>query len=50
MDILDGLALWNAGFKNVIALYGTNGWTGDHEQHARLPHERSRMSFNVGPR
>ena len=24
--------LWQAGFKNVIALYGTNGWTGDHEQ------------------
>ena len=30
--ILDGLALWQAGFKNVIAIYGTNGWTPDHEQ------------------
>ena len=30
--ILDGMSLWQAGFKNVIALYGTNGWTGDHEQ------------------
>jgi DNA primase len=29
--ILDGLALWQAGFRNVIALYGTNGWTADHE-------------------
>lgn len=29
--ILDGMALWQAGFKNVIALYGTNGWTADHE-------------------
>ena len=29
--ILDGLALWQAGFRNVIALYGTNGWTPDHE-------------------
>jgi DNA primase catalytic core len=29
--ILDGLSLWQAGFKNVIALYGTNGWTADHE-------------------
>jgi DNA primase len=30
--ILDGLSLWQAGFKNVIALYGTNGWTPHHEQ------------------
>jgi len=29
--ILDGLALWQAGYRNVIALYGTNGWTPDHE-------------------
>ena len=29
--ILDGLALWQAGFRNVIAIYGTNGWTPDHE-------------------
>ena len=29
--ILDGLSLWQAGFKNVIALYGTNGWTPGHE-------------------
>jgi DNA primase catalytic core len=31
--ILDGMALWQAGFKNVVALYGVNGWT---EDHARL--------------
>jgi DNA primase catalytic core len=30
--ILDGMALWQAGFKNVIAIYGTNGWTADHGQ------------------
>ena len=30
--ILDGMSLWQAGFRNVIALYGTNGWTPDHEQ------------------
>ncbi len=30
--ILDGMSLWQAGYRNVIALYGTNGWTGDHEQ------------------
>ena len=30
--ILDGMALWQAGFKNVIAIYGTNGWTQDHDQ------------------
>ena len=30
--ILDGMALWQAGFKNTIAIYGTNGWTTDHEQ------------------
>ena len=26
------MALWQAGFKNVIALYGTGGWTADHEK------------------
>ena len=29
--VLDGLSLWQAGFKNVVAMYGTNGWTADHE-------------------
>jgi DNA primase catalytic core len=29
--ILDGLALWQTGFRNVIALYGAQGWTPDHE-------------------
>jgi DNA primase catalytic core len=29
--ILDAMSLWQAGFKNVIALYGANGWTADHE-------------------
>jgi len=29
--ILDGLALWQAGFRNVIALFGAQGWTPDHE-------------------
>jgi DNA primase catalytic core len=29
--IFDGLALWQAGFRNVIALYGAQGWTPDHE-------------------
>ena len=30
--ILDGMSLWQAGFKNVIALYGANGWTDGHEK------------------
>jgi DNA primase catalytic core len=30
--ILDGMSLWQAGHRNVIALYGANGWTDDHEQ------------------
>jgi DNA primase catalytic core len=30
--ILDGMSLWQAGFKNVMALYGANGWTDDHAQ------------------
>jgi DNA primase catalytic core len=30
--IFDGMSLWQAGFKNVLALYGANGWTTDHEQ------------------
>jgi DNA primase catalytic core len=29
--ILDGMSLWQAGFRNVIALYGTRGWTPGHE-------------------
>lgn len=29
--ILDGLALFQAGKKNVIAAYGTNGWTPHHD-------------------
>jgi DNA primase len=31
-SILDGMALWQAGYKNTIAIYGTNGWTPDHTQ------------------
>jgi len=31
-SIFDAMALWQAGFKNVIALYGTGGWTADHEK------------------
>ncbi|MGA9450122.1 MAG: CHC2 zinc finger domain-containing protein [Verrucomicrobiia bacterium] len=30
--ILDGMSLWQAGFKNVVALYGAHGWTDDHAQ------------------
>jgi DNA primase catalytic core len=30
-SIFDGLSLWQAGFRNVIALYGTNGWTAHHQ-------------------
>ena len=30
--IFDGLSLWQAGYRNVIALFGANGWTGDHEK------------------
>lgn len=30
--ILDAMALWQAGFKNVTSIYGTNGWTADHSQ------------------
>jgi DNA primase len=30
--ILDAMSLWQAGFKNVIALYGAQGWMADHEQ------------------
>ena len=29
-SVLDACALWQAGFKNTIALYGTNGLTNDH--------------------
>src|SRR5208337_907081 len=31
-SIFDAMALWQAGFKNVIALYGMGGWTADHEK------------------
>jgi DNA primase catalytic core len=30
--IFDAMSLWQAGFRNVIALYGVRGWTGDHEK------------------
>jgi hypothetical protein len=30
--ILDALSLWQAGYRNTIALYGANGWTADHTQ------------------
>ena len=30
--ILDGMSLWQAGHRNVIALYGANGWTDYHER------------------
>ncbi|MGH8612589.1 MAG: CHC2 zinc finger domain-containing protein [Gammaproteobacteria bacterium] len=29
--ILDALSLWQVGFHNVVALYGAQGWTADHE-------------------
>lgn len=29
--IFDALALYSVGIKNVIATYGTNGWTDDHD-------------------
>lgn len=28
---LDAMSLWAAGFRNVISLYGKDGWTADHE-------------------
>lgn len=31
-SIFDAMALWQAGFKNVIALFGTGGFTADHER------------------
>jgi len=30
--IFDAMALWAAGFRNVVALYGTDGWTADHQE------------------
>ncbi len=30
--IFDAMSLWQAGFRNVMALYGVRGWTGDHEK------------------
>jgi DNA primase len=41
--ILDGMALWQAGFKNVVALYGVNGWT---EDHARLFQDNGVTKFS----
>ena len=31
-SILDGMSLWQAGVKNVVAICGTDGWTADHDQ------------------
>jgi len=30
--IFDALSLWQAGYRNTVALYGANGWTPDHTQ------------------
>ena len=30
-SIFDAMSLWSAGFRNVISLYGKDGWTSDHE-------------------
>lgn len=30
-SIFDALSLWSAGLRNVISLYGKDGWTSDHE-------------------
>jgi len=30
--IFDAMALWAAGFRNAIALYGNKGWTPEHEK------------------
>jgi DNA primase catalytic core len=29
--VFDAMSLWTAGFRNVISLYGKDGWTADHE-------------------
>lgn len=29
-SIFDAMSLWSAGLRNVISLYGKDGWTGDH--------------------
>lgn len=29
-SIFDAMSLWQAGFKNAVALYGKEGWTSDH--------------------
>lgn len=30
-SLIDALSFWCAGFRNVTAAYGTNGWTPDHD-------------------
>ena len=30
--IFDAMAFWQAGFRDVISLYGNQGWTADHEK------------------
>lgn len=30
-SLIDALSFWCAGFRNVTAAYGTNGWTTDHD-------------------
>lgn len=30
-SLIDALSFWCAGFRNVTAAYGTNGWTADHQ-------------------
>jgi len=41
-SLIDALSFWCAGFRNVTAAYGTNGWTNDHRQ-AIVEHQISRV-------
>jgi len=34
-SIFDAMSLWSAGLRNVISLYGKDGWTNDHEELVR---------------
>jgi len=41
-SIFDAMSLWSAGLRNVISLYGKDGWTSDHETLVRENSDKSR--------
>jgi DNA primase len=47
--LIDALTFWCAGFRNVTASYGTNGFTADHRLVPGTPHSEKASFLNLAP-